>query len=82
MAANNLSGKKIDEEKLTQVNGGFTADSGYTKGMEIKCPNCGNTDKHLFEHEMIGTQEGDYYHCLKCEAKFYAYPGGYIENDI
>ncbi len=77
-----LKGNHLEDDNLEKVSGGFTATEGYNVGEEINCPNCGNADKHLFEFDMVGTQECDYFRCLNCGQQFYRYPGGMIENDI
>ncbi|MBQ9503684.1 MAG: hypothetical protein IJU93_01600 [Lachnospiraceae bacterium] len=77
-----LKGNHLEDDNLEKVSGGFTATEGYSVGAEIKCPNCGNADKHLFEFDMVGTQECDYFRCLNCGQQFYRYLDGTIENDI
>ena len=78
ISKNNL----LNDDNLEKVSGGFTATEGYNTGAEIQCPNCGNADIHFFEFDMVGTQECDYFKCLKCGQQFYRYPDGMIENDI
>ena len=72
----------ISDDNLEQVSGGFKATEGYCKGSEIACPNCGNSEQTLFEFDPVGTQECDYFRCLKCGQQFYRYPDGTIETEI
>ena len=77
-----LNKNTISDDKLEQVSGGFQATEGYNAGAEIVCPNCGNTEQRLFEFDPVGTQECDYFRCLKCQQQFYRFPDGTIDTDI
>ena len=70
---NEINGMKITDEELESVNGGFKETASLpTKGMNIKCPVCGNSKNFgnaLFDQK-VGSVE---YHCNDCGQDFVCY---------
>ena len=66
---------KISDDELESINGGFKETASLpTKGMNIKCPKCGNSTSFgnaLFDKK-IGSVE---YHCGSCGTDFICYDG-------
>ena len=70
---NEIKDMKISDDELESINGGFKETASLpTKGMNIKCPICGNSKSFgnaLFDQK-VGSVE---YHCNECGQDFVCY---------
>ncbi|MCR4590830.1 MAG: hypothetical protein K5668_08425 [Lachnospiraceae bacterium] len=77
---------KLHDDELENVAGGFKETNqelrGYTYGLEIVCPSCGESSKNgFFEKVFVDTKMKTVeYHC-NCQAKFVVYRKNVIMKD-
>ena len=41
-------GKRLEEDDMANVSGGYVETFGFAKGSDIKCPRCGTEKKEAF----------------------------------
>ncbi len=59
--------KKISEEDLDNVSGGYYETSGYASGYYIVCPNCGESRKNMINTWVESdVDELDGFQCINC----------------
>ncbi len=69
--------KRIDDEALEKVSGGYDETSGYAAGFRIKCPKCGASAISDFESFSVDTLGQQYYACRLCGQAYLLDSGGY-----
>ncbi|MBQ8665794.1 MAG: hypothetical protein IJ526_02910 [Lachnospiraceae bacterium] len=80
----NFNGKKLSEDQLEQVDGGFVQTiPGYSYGCVIKCPTCGNAEWNKFtcDGDILAEIHKDLYRCGVC-GQLFAAASGYGITDI
>ena len=61
--------KKLSDEELEQVSGGYWETLGYAAGYWIECPLCGRTGRNSFDTWADDAQAVDQFRCV-CGAAF------------
>ncbi len=57
----------LSEEDVEEVSGGYKSKKGFTKGMEIICPVCGNKNKKSIQQRPNPYTKWDVFICDECE---------------
>ena len=61
------SKKKLSDEELSNVSGGYWETSGYTSGDWIECPNCGEHRRSMIDTWIQSDDlERDGFYCYNC----------------
>ena len=68
----------LEDKDVEEVSGGFISQRGYTAGLLIFCPNCGETRKGFFIHKGEYARDTDLYYCNACGTLFAADRDGHI----
>ncbi len=73
----NMEEKKLTDDELKQVSGGFKQDipEAYSFEEIIICPSCGNGNQGHFLCEAYPDLQKDLYTCTDCGQQFFAASG-------
>ena len=61
---------QLSDADMEKVSGGFENIEGYSKGKEIMCHSCGESDEGHFEVWNVANDERDYFRCHTCGHTF------------
>jgi len=85
MEEKKLNSRKLSEEQIDQVSGGFVQEieSAWSYGERIVCPTCNNSKWNRFtcNSDELASVQKDVYTCLECGQQFAA-AAGYGITDI
>ncbi len=85
MDTSKIRGKKLSEDQIENVTGGFkqTIKGAWSYGEIIKCPSCGNANWNEFycDADELAAVQKDLYTCAICGQQFAA-ATGYGITDI
>ena len=68
----------LNDEDVEGVSGGFESKQGYTSGLWIYCPYCGETQKKWFIYKGEYAWDTDLFYCNRCGTMFAADCDGHI----
>ena len=58
---------EMDDGELENVSGGFKSNKGFSKGLEVICPVCGNKDRKRIRQTPNPYCEWDVFICNDCD---------------
>ncbi len=58
---------EIGDEELDEVSGGYKSKKGFSKGLKVICPVCGNSKKSKIKQTPNPYCEWDVFICKKCD---------------
>ena len=62
--------KKLRDDDLCKITGGYVETFGFAKGSDVRCPKCGAENKEDFKVTLNFDFSRNDYICNKCKHKF------------